>query len=193
MDGFHPLSMGRLARHGEDMRRSSSDLFEPLQGALPCTPMGCVELLKYADVDVAGKHAVVIGHSNIVGLPMALMLLHLNATVTVLHAGTNQDDLPDLVRQGDIVVAAVGIPHFVQGEWLKPGAVVIDVGINFIDDPSRKTGKRMVGDVDTEAALPVVSRITPVPGGVGPMTVAMLMRNTLHAAENNWLPAGDKE
>ncbi|HTI46711.1 MAG TPA: bifunctional methylenetetrahydrofolate dehydrogenase/methenyltetrahydrofolate cyclohydrolase FolD [Casimicrobiaceae bacterium] len=161
VDGFHPYNVGRLVVKMPTLR--------------PCTPYGCMQLLAQTGEDLAGKHAVVIGQSNIVGRPMALELLMARCTVTICHSATR--DLPDLVRQADIVVAAVGKPRMVQGDWIKPGAIVIDVGMNRLSD-----GK-LTGDVDFEAARERASWITPVPGGVGPMTVAMLLHNTLRAAE----------
>jgi methylenetetrahydrofolate dehydrogenase (NADP+)/methenyltetrahydrofolate cyclohydrolase len=161
VDGFHPYNVGRLVLKRPTLR--------------PCTPYGCMTLLEDTGEDLVGKYAVVIGQSNIVGRPMALELLMARATVTVCHSKTR--DLPSLVRQADIVVAGVGKPRFVQGDWIKPGAIVIDVGINRTDD-----GK-LCGDVDYEAARERAGWITPVPGGVGPMTIATLLANTLHAAE----------
>ncbi len=160
VDGFHPYNIGRLVLKMPVLR--------------PCTPWGCMRLLKETGEDLAGKHAVVIGQSNIVGRPMALELLMARCTVTICHSATR--DLPGLVRQADIVVAGVGKPRFVQGDWIKPGAIVIDVGINRLPD-----GK-LVGDVDFDAAKDAASWITPVPGGVGPMTIATLLANTLAAA-----------
>lgn len=168
VDGFHPLNIGRLAMRGR----------QPL--FTPCTPRGCIELLKRSNVTITGKTAVVIGRSNIVGLPVGLLLMHENATVTVAHSKTV--DLRGVVRGADIVVAAVGRPEMVKGDWLKPGCVVIDVGVNSIDDPTRKSGYRLVGDVDFSECKRVASLITPVPGGVGPMTIAMLLRNCADAA-----------
>jgi methylenetetrahydrofolate dehydrogenase (NADP+)/methenyltetrahydrofolate cyclohydrolase len=165
VDGFHVINAGRLATGGT--------------GFVPCTPYGCILLLKDELGDLSGKHAVVIGRSNIVGKPMAQLLLAENATVTIAHSRTA--DLPAIVRQADIVVAAVGRANMVQGDWIKPGAVVIDVGINRI--PAEEQGKtRLVGDVDFAAASRKASAITPVPGGVGPMTIAVLLRNTLVSA-----------
>ena len=160
VDGFHPYNVGRLVLKMPVLR--------------PCTPYGCMRLLKETGEDPVGKHAVVIGQSNIVGRPMALELLMARCTVTICHSATR--DLPGLVRQADIVVAGVGKPKFVQGDWIKPGAIVLDVGINRMPD-----GK-LCGDVDFEAAKDVAGWITPVPGGVGPMTIAMLLSNTLLAA-----------
>jgi methylenetetrahydrofolate dehydrogenase (NADP+)/methenyltetrahydrofolate cyclohydrolase len=166
VDGFHVVNAGRLAV-GQD-------------GFVPCTPLGCLMLLREELGDLSGKHAVVIGRSNIVGKPMAQLLLGASATVTVAHSRTR--DLADVVRRADIVVAAVGRAEMVRGDWLKPGAVVIDVGINRLD-PERGAEKgRLVGDVAFEEALEVAGAITPVPGGVGPMTIAVLLRNTLMAA-----------
>ncbi|TCK04258.1 bifunctional methylenetetrahydrofolate dehydrogenase/methenyltetrahydrofolate cyclohydrolase FolD [Marinobacterium mangrovicola] len=161
VDGFHPYNLGRLAGKAPTLR--------------PCTPYGCIRLLKAYGIDPMGKKAVVVGASNIVGRPVALELLMERATVTVCHSKTQ--DLPAELAQADIVIAAVGIPKFIKGEWLKQGAVVIDVGINRLD-----TGK-LVGDVDFDAAYDRVSAITPVPGGVGPMTIACLLQNTLEACE----------
>jgi len=165
VDGFHVVNAGRLAV-GAD-------------GFVPCTPLGCLMLLKDRIGDLAGLHAVVIGRSNIVGKPMAQLLLKESCTVTIAHSRTR--DLPAIVRQADIVVAAVGRPEMVKGDWLRPGAIVIDVGINRI--AGAETGKtRLVGDVDFASAAEVAGAITPVPGGVGPMTIAVLLRNTMVAA-----------
>ncbi len=169
VDGFHPVNIGRLAMKGR----------EPL--FIPCTPAGCMRLLAETGVKLSGAEAVVLGRSNIVGLPMAMLLLKENATVTIIHSRTR--DLVEHLRRADVIVAAVGIPELVKGEMLKPGAIVIDVGINRKDDPSAKRGYRLVGDVDFDSCRPVAAAITPVPGGVGPMTIAMLMQNTLRAAE----------
>lgn len=169
VDGFHPLNIGRLS-----MKRRAP-LF------VPCTPKGCIELLDRTGVEIEGKRAVVLGRSNIVGLPVAMLLLHRNATLTVCHSRTK--NLPDVVREADILIAAVGRAEMVRGDWLKPEAVVIDVGVNAVDDPSREKGYRLVGDVAFEEAKEVAAAITPVPGGVGPMTIAMLLRNTLDSAK----------
>ncbi len=160
VDGFHPLNMGRL--------------MTGKPGLKPCTPFGVMKLLE--ETDIAGKHAVIIGRSNIVGKPVAMMLLEKNATVTICHSRTA--NLPAIVSQADIIVAAVGRAHFVKGDWVKQGAVVIDVGINRLPD-----GK-LAGDVDFESVKNKASAITPVPGGVGPMTIAMLLWNTLEAAHH---------
>ena len=166
VDGFHVVNVGRL-------NTGSSDAM------IPCTPLGCLLLLRdHFGGSLSGKKAIVVGRSNIVGKPMFNLLLQESCTVTVAHSRTA--DLPGEVGQADIVVAAVGRPEMVKGEWLKEGAVVIDVGINRIDKP--EGGTRLVGDVDYASALPVASAITPVPGGVGPMTIACLLRNTVTAA-----------
>jgi methylenetetrahydrofolate dehydrogenase (NADP+)/methenyltetrahydrofolate cyclohydrolase len=164
IDGFHPINAGRLATG--------------LESLVPCTPLGCLHLIKSELGSIAGLEAVVIGRSNIVGKPMALLLLGESATVTIAHSKTR--DLPAVVRRADIVVAAVGRPELVRGSWIKPGATVIDVGINRL--PTEDGKGRLVGDVAYDEAAKVARAITPVPGGVGPMTIAMLMRNTLVAA-----------
>lgn len=168
VDGFHPVSLGRLLL--------GQDTF------VPCTPAGIIELLRRSGVETAGRHAVVVGRSNIVGKPMALLLGRkgTDATVTLCHTATT--NLADMTRQADILVVAAGHPGTVGAGMVKPGAVVIDVGVNRIPDATRKSGFRLVGDVDYAAVEPVASLITPVPGGVGPMTIAMLLKNTLRAA-----------
>ncbi len=171
IDGFHPINIGRLS-----MKRREPQF-------VPCTPKGCIELLNRTGVTIEGKQAVVLGRSNIVGLPVAMLLLHRNATVTICHSRTK--NLAEVVRGADILVAAVGRAEMVKGDWLKPGAVVIDVGVNAVDDPSAKKGYRLVGDVAFDEAVAVASKITPVPGGVGPMTIAMLLRNTLDGARRS--------
>lgn len=168
VDGFHPVNIGMLGMKGR----------EPL--FTPATPTGCLVLLKDAGTQIAGAHAVVVGRSNIVGLPVALMLLKENATVTVCHSQTRE--IASVIRQGDIVIAAIGRPNYIKGDWLKPGAVVIDVGTNRIDDPNDPRGYRYVGDVEFESAVEVAGAISKVPGGVGPMTITMLMHNTMKAA-----------
>jgi len=164
VDGFHPVNAGRLAIG--------------LEGFVPCTPLGCLKLLRAELGDLGGKEAVVIGRSNIVGKPMALLLLGEHCTVTIAHSRTR--DLPDVVRRADIVVAAVGRPEMVKGDWLKPGATVIDVGINRIAGEGGNS--HLAGDVDFGSASAVAGAITPVPGGVGPMTIACLIRNTMVSA-----------
>ena len=168
VDGFHPANVAKLVLEDET-------------GFVPCTPLGCMELLAAYGIPTAGKHAVVIGRSMIVGKPMANLLVSkkANATVTIAHSRTA--DLPSLCRTADILVAAVGRPEMVKADYVKPGAVVLDVGINRIEDASKPRGYRIVGDVDFEAVKDSCSAITPVPGGVGPMTIAMLMANTVKA------------
>lgn len=165
VDGFHPINAGLLATSGK--------------GLVPCTPLGCSLLLKDRLGDLSGLEAVVVGRSNIVGKPMAHLLLQENCTVTVAHSRTK--DLAAVCRRADILVAAVGQPKMIKGDWIKPGATVIDVGINRIPKGDGKT--RLVGDVDFDEAVKVAGGITPVPGGVGPMTIACLLRNTLTAAK----------
>jgi methylenetetrahydrofolate dehydrogenase (NADP+)/methenyltetrahydrofolate cyclohydrolase len=169
VDGFHVINAGRLAV-GQ-------------QGFVPCTPLGCIMLLKDHLGDLSGLDAVVIGRSNIVGKPMAQLLIDANATVTIAHSRTR--DLAQVVRCADIVVAAVGRPEMVRGDWIKPGATIIDVGINRLPPEPGKEKGRLVGDVAYDEASQVASAITPVPGGVGPMTIAVLLRNTLVAAHHS--------
>lgn len=169
VDGFHPLNIGRLAQKGRD------PLF------VPATPAGVIYLLKKELPTLEGANAVVLGRSNIVGMPVALLLVRENATVTICHSRSK--DLPSKVREADILVAAVGRTEMVKGSWIKPGAIVIDVGTNRKDDPTKKRGFRLVGDVAFDEAVEVAGAITPVPGGVGPMTIAMLLQNTLRAAQ----------
>ena len=169
-DGFAALNVGKLCLRGGE---------EP--SAVACTPVGCLELLERSSVQISGKQAVVVGRSNIVGMPVAALLQAKDATVTVVHSKTKK--ISSIVKEADIVVACVGQARFVKGAWLKPGCTVIDVGTNFIADKSRKSGRRLVGDVDFEEASKVASKITPVPGGVGPMTIACLLKNTLKLAE----------
>ena len=171
VDGFHPSNIGKLGLKGREPAFS------------PCTPKGCIELLDRSGIPIAGRRAVVLGRSAIVGLPVALMLLARDATVTVCHSKTA--DLPGVTRQADILIAAIGKARFVTADMVKPGAAVIDVGINRVPDATRPSGSALVGDVDFDAVSPVASAITPVPGGVGPMTVAMLMVNTVKAAEQS--------
>ncbi|PGH23838.1 hypothetical protein AJ80_02086 [Polytolypa hystricis UAMH7299] len=169
VDGFGTVNIGELAKRG------GKPLF------VPCTPQGVMELLRTSGVDVAGKYAVVLGRSDIVGSPVSYLLKSADATVTVCHSKTK--NLEEIIKQADILVAAIGKAEFVKGSWLKPGAVVIDVGTNFIPDASRKSGQRLVGDVEFSSAVEVASQITPVPGGVGPMTVAMLLQNVVNSAK----------
>jgi methylenetetrahydrofolate dehydrogenase (NADP+) / methenyltetrahydrofolate cyclohydrolase len=169
VDGFHPVNIGRLAQKGRD------PLF------VPCTPAGVIYMLEKTLPTLEGVNAVVLGRSNIVGMPVSLLLVRANATVTICHSRTR--DLPVVVRSADVLVAAVGRAEMVKGDWVKPGAVVIDVGVNRVDDATKKRGYRLVGDVAFDEVKEVASAITPVPGGVGPMTIAMLLRNTLTASK----------
>ncbi|MDA1330698.1 MAG: bifunctional 5,10-methylenetetrahydrofolate dehydrogenase/5,10-methenyltetrahydrofolate cyclohydrolase [Chloroflexi bacterium] len=169
VDGLHPYNAGLLAQKGR----------EPLLA--PATPSGILRLLAKENIELRGMHAVIIGRSNIVGLPLASMLIKADATVTVAHSYTQ--GLPALCRSADLLVAAVGLPEFVRADWVKPGAVVIDVGVNRVEDARAKRGYRLVGDVAFGEVSRVARAISPVPGGVGPMTIAMLLENTLHAAE----------
>ena len=177
VDGFHPLNVAKLA-------------LEDPTGFVPCTPLGCQHLLAASGIETSGAHVVVVGRSMIVGKPLALLLMakaeDANATVTVGHSRTR--DLPAITRSADIVIAAIGRPNFLTADHIREGAVVIDVGINRIDDPAAKRGYRLVGDVDFDSVAPKCSAITPVPGGVGPMTIAMLMANTIKACEQRRSP-----
>ena len=163
VDGFHPINVGQVATDG--------------QGMTPCTPLGCKLLLEHQLGDLSGRHAVVLGRSNIVGKPMANLLLQANCTVTIAHSRTH--DLPAICRQADILVVAVGRPSMVKRDWVKPGAILIDVGINRIEEADRT---RLTGDIDFQAVQDIAGAITPVPGGVGPMTIACLLLNTLQAS-----------
>jgi 5,10-methylene-tetrahydrofolate dehydrogenase/methenyl tetrahydrofolate cyclohydrolase len=169
VDGLHPVNAGRLAQKGR------SPLFSP------ATPSGIMELLAEQNVELEGANVVILGRSNIVGMPVALLMLKANATVTVCHS--RSVDIPSICRNADILIASVGIPEMVKTDWIKPGAVIIDVGVNRVEDSKKKRGYRLVGDVDYAGVQTVASAITPVPGGVGPMTIAMLLKNTLIAAE----------
>ncbi len=169
VDGFHPVNIGRLAQKGR----------EP--SFVSCTPAGCIVLLERSGAKLSGANAVVLGRSNIVGLPVALLLVKEDATVTICHSRTK--DIPAICLNADVIVAAIGKPEFVKKDWVKPGAYVIDVGINRVDDPNSPKGSKLVGDVAFDEVSEVAGAITPVPGGVGPMTIAMLLQNTLHAAE----------
>jgi 5,10-methylene-tetrahydrofolate dehydrogenase/methenyl tetrahydrofolate cyclohydrolase len=169
VDGLHPVNVGRLAQKGRD----------PLFYA--CTPSGIIYLLKGVLPKLEGLRAVVLGRSNIVGMPVSLMLLRENATVTVCHSRSRS--LPDIIRGADVLVAAVGVPGLVRGDWLKPGVTVIDAGLTRVDDPADPRGYRLAGDVNYTEAIEVAGAITPVPGGVGPLTIAMLLKNTLRAAK----------
>jgi len=169
VDGFHPINIGRLAQKGR------TPLF------VPCTPAGVIKLLKKAGATLEGANAVVLGRSNIVGMPAALLLVKENATVTICHSRTK--NLADVCRKADILIAAIGRPEMVRGDWIKPGAYVIDVGVNRVDDATRKRGYRLVGDVAFDEAMEVAGAVTPVPRGVGPMTIAGLLWNTLRSAK----------
>ena len=170
VDGFHPINVAKL-------------VLEDHTGFVPCTPLGCMELLNTYSIPTQGKHVVVIGRSMIVGKPMAHLLVskQANATVTIAHSRTA--DLPSICRTADILIAAVGRPGLVTADFIRPGAVVLDVGINRVEDATRPRGYRIVGDVDYGSVQPLCSAITPVPGGVGPMTIAMLMSNTVKACK----------
>ena len=169
IDGFHPVNIGRLAQKGRE------SLF------VPCTPDGCIYLLDSIGAELEGANAVVLGRSNIVGMPLALLLVKRNATVTICHSRTK--NLPEICAEADILIAAVGRVEMVKKDWVKPGAVVIDVGTHRIDDDTKEKGYYLTGDVAFEEVSEVASAVSPSPGGVGPMTIAMLMRNTLRAAE----------
>lgn len=169
VDGFHPINIGRLAQKGRE------SLF------VPCTPDGCIYLLDKMGVPLRGANAVVLGRSNIVGMPVALLLVKQDATVTICHSRTK--DLPSVTRRADVLIAAVGQPEMVRKDWVKPGAVVIDVGTNRVDDPTSEKGYRLTGDVAFDEVKEVAGMISPSPGGVGPMTIAMLLRNTVRAAK----------
>jgi len=175
VDGFHPENLGRLVMGHLD------------KCFVSCTPYGILELLGRYGIETKGKHCVVVGRSNIVGKPMANLMLQkleaTNCTVTICHSATK--DIPSYTRQADILIAAIGKAHFITADMVKPGAVVIDVGINRIDDPTTKSGSRLVGDVDYDGLCNVASAMTPVPGGVGPMTIAMLLKNTLQSFERS--------
>ena len=169
-DGFHAINVGRNSIGGDLLKKTFT----------PCTPLGCYLMLKKVVPDLKGMHAVIIGRSNIVGKPMAQLLLEESCTVTIVHSKTK--DIEDMVKQADIVVAAVGRPNMVKSNWVKDGAIVIDVGINRIDHPDKPGKTKLVGDVDYDDVFSVASAITPVPGGVGPMTIACLLKNTVDAA-----------
>ena len=169
VDGFHPENIGKLAlKRLEDI-------------CVPCTPDGCLQILDYYEIPIAGKHCVIVGRSNIVGMPLSLLLLHRNATVTICHSRTK--DLPEQVKRADIVFAACGKTQMIKKDWVKKDAVVVDIGINAVDDSSKKSGYRLVGDVDFNEVKDVCSAITPVPGGIGPMTIAMLLEHTVKACK----------
>mmetsp|Transcript_39001 Transcript_39001/g.54182 ORF Transcript_39001/g.54182 Transcript_39001/m.54182 type:complete len:325 (-) Transcript_39001:96-1070(-) len=174
VDGFHPLNIGQLSMKGRD------PLF------VPCTPKGCIELLDRTGVQIAGKHAVVVGRSNIVGMPAAMLLLKRDATVTIVHSRTT--NIQEEVKRADIIIACCGQPAMVKKSWVKPGVVIIDVGTNAVTDTTKKAGFRLVGDCDYMEVRKVASAISPVPGGVGPMTIAMLLRNTCDSGARALMP-----
>lgn len=169
VDGFHPDNVAKL-------------VLEDPTGFVPCTPLGCIKLLNVSGIETQGAEAVVIGRSMLVGKSVASLLVSRNSNATVTIAHSRSKNLPEICRRADILIAAVGRPEMVKADWIKPGAVVIDVGVNRIPDATKKSGSRLVGDVDYKEVAPLCSAITPVPGGVGPMTIAMLMKNTLQAA-----------
>jgi 5,10-methylene-tetrahydrofolate dehydrogenase/methenyl tetrahydrofolate cyclohydrolase len=173
-DGFSAQNIGNMW-----LGRGTGD--PPL--AVPCTPAGCIDLLQRYDIDITGKECVILGRSNIVGMPVSALLQSCNGTVTVCHSRTK--NIPEIIGRADILIAAIGKPEYVRGEWLKPGVVIVDVGINDKPDSTKKRGYRLVGDVHYEEALEKASAITPVPGGVGPMTIAMLMKNTVNLCRNS--------
>lgn len=173
-DGFSAQNIGNMW-----LGRGTGD--PPL--AIPCTPAGCIDLLQRYDVDITGKECVVLGRSNIVGMPVAALLQSCNGTVTVCHSRTR--NIPEVVARADVLIAAIGKPEYVRGDWLKPGVVIVDVGINDKPDATKKRGYRLVGDVHYHEALQKASAITPVPGGVGPMTIAMLMKNTVNLCRHS--------
>ena len=172
VDGFHPENVAKL-------------VLEDPTGFVPCTPAGCMKLLEASGIDTNGAEAVVIGRSMIVGKPLAMLLVAKNSNATVTIAHSRSKDLPGICRRADILIAAVGRPEMVKADWVKPGAVVIDVGINRILDSTKKSGSRLTGDVNYAEVAPRCAAITPVPGGVGPMTIAMLMKNTIKAARQS--------
>eukprot|EP01080_Neovahlkampfia_damariscottae_P002960 gene2960-4970_t len=168
VDGFHPLNMGKLC-----MKNREPEF-------IPCTPKGIMELLDRNNIEISGKNAIVLGRSNIVGIPIAMLLLHRNATVQICH--TKTEDVESKVKEADILIACCGVAEYVKGSWIKKDAVVIDVGMNAVDDKSKKSGYRLVGDVNFEEVSKIASYVSPVPGGVGPMTIASLLSNCLVAA-----------
>ena len=189
VDGLHPFNTAQLAStrtHGGG-KKDGSAFGKDADFSVACTPQGCIELLDRAGVAIRGANAVVVGRSNIVGIPSAMLLMQRDATVTIVHSKTK--NAAAVCREADIVIAAMGRPGVVDASWIKPGAAVIDVGINSVADTSKKRGYRLVGDVDFAAVKEVAGHLTPVPGGVGPMTIAMLLRNTLNAAKRHHEPA----
>lgn len=191
VDGLHPRNTASLCSTGTHVGAEKINWtnLASVPFHIPCTPQGCIELLDRSGVELKGKNAVVIGRSNLVGLPVAMLLMHRDATVTIVHSKTT--DAPSVVSQADVVVAAVGRAEMVKKEWVKEGAVVVDVGINSVDDDTKKRGYRLVGDVDYAGIKEVASKITPVPGGVGPMTIAMLLRNTVNSCVRSTASKGN--
>ncbi len=171
VDGFHPENIGKLA-----LKRLENI-------CVPCTPAGCLEILKFYDFNVSGKNVVVVGRSNIVGMPLSLLLLHSNATVTICHSKTQ--NLKEHLLEADFIFAACGKAHMITNDLVKQNCVVVDIGINAVDDATKKAGYRLVGDVDYVNVKDIVSAITPVPGGIGPMTIAMLLKHTVFACKQN--------
>ena len=186
VDGLHPNNFHKLVNNKlYAPRNEQTSCFNNIDFHIACTPQGCIELLDNYNINIGGTQAVVVGRSNIVGIPLALLLMQRDATVTIAHSKT--EDLSSIVNKADIIIAAVGSAGLIQGDWIKPGATVIDVGINSVDDPTDKRGYKLVGDVDFETCKTIAGHITPVPGGVGPMTIAMLLRNTYKSARRNAL------
>ncbi|GAB9469536.1 Bifunctional fold protein [Globisporangium polare] len=195
VDGLHPESHAALFQFAtkkaiHSKKNSGNHHEEAVAFNIPCTPAGCIELLDTYGIPLEGKRVVVLGRSQIVGLPVSMLCLHRNATITICHSRT--EDLKVRAQEADILIAAIGRAHFVKGDWIKPGATVIDVGINAVDDASKAAGYRLVGDVDYEEVSKVAHAVTPVPGGVGPMTVSMLLRNTVQTAYRRKRAAADK-
>lgn len=192
VDGLHPESHAALFQFAtkKAVRHQKNSNQEVVSFNIPCTPAGCIELLDTYGIPLEGKRVVVLGRSQIVGLPVSLLGLQRNATITICHSKT--EDLKARVQEADILIAAIGRAHFVRGDWIKRGATVIDVGINAVEDASKAAGYRLVGDVDYEEASKVAHAITPVPGGVGPMTVSMLLRNTVMTAYHRKRGAANK-
>mmetsp|Transcript_1621 Transcript_1621/g.2571 ORF Transcript_1621/g.2571 Transcript_1621/m.2571 type:complete len:313 (-) Transcript_1621:207-1145(-) len=180
VDGLHPLNIARLSTTLTHGLWQADWYFDTLEFNVACTPQGCIELLDRIGYPIESKRAVVIGRSTMVGVPAAMLLMRRNATVTIVHSKTS--NIPAITREADILIVAAGKAGMVQGDWIKPGAIVLDVGINSVDDSEAKRGYRLVGDCDWESCVQVAGKITPVPGGVGPMTIAMLLRNTVNCA-----------
>jgi len=193
VDGLHPLNTASLCSTGTHVgvQKLNWKDMASVPFHIPCTPQGCIELLDRTGVDLKGKNAAVIGRSNLVGLPVAMLLMHRDATVTIVHSKTV--NAAQIVKNADVIIAAVGRAQMVKKDWIKQGAVVVDVGINSIDDPSSKKGYKLVGDVDYANVKQVAGQITPVPGGVGPMTIAMLLRNTVNSCVRHTASKSEKK